>query len=535
MKNIGKLLCSVLVVTFLLLLPDAIFGFINPNLAVCANTDKIGVMALLALCLTFVSNKKVLIAFTAFFGLLQMTQFSSMAYFGVYLTPYAIDFIFLEAGDVATEIKDVWFKYLYVIPLVAVPYCVMAWLLCRDKLFRFRVKYGWVFLLLFFGMFFYKAQTPRGAFQMMFKQTCFASYNTVNSYAVYFANILPEKIFGKKAEKEYPAYKLTNVGQNGKEPVNIVFVVGESINVNHFSLFGYHRPTTPKLEAFAKAHPDFVYKKAWAAAVNTMISLPMIYNIQVNPKNYRKLIKRDSYLFKMAHENGFKVTYIEGQNESLLKKTSVSDTDAVFVYNEKDSAAKGEIGFLKDVFSKIDLNDGRNLVLVHRRNIHSPYKNNTMFESEKYGVFTDRETDSRINDYDNAVLYEDDVMTEILKFAQSSERKTYFFFVSDHGEALGQNGIWGHGHLDAADLEVPFMYAVFNGTDAALSEKIAAKPVLCSHDVSLAVAEALGWSVEIPGEDLTVCQVNGRDSMGRAGVLKITPRADGTADFKLEK
>ena len=121
MKNIAKLLCSIAVITFLLLLPDTIFSFVNPNLAVCANTDKIGVMALLALCLTFVSNKRFLIAFIAFFGLLQMTQFSSMAYFGVYLTPYAIDFIFLEAGDVATEIKDVWFKYLYVIPLVAVP------------------------------------------------------------------------------------------------------------------------------------------------------------------------------------------------------------------------------------------------------------------------------------------------------------------------------------------------------------------------------------------------------------------------------
>ena len=71
MKNIAKLLCSIAVITFLLLLPDTIFSFVNPNLAVCANTDKIGVMALLALCLTFVSNKKFLIAFIAFFGLLQ--------------------------------------------------------------------------------------------------------------------------------------------------------------------------------------------------------------------------------------------------------------------------------------------------------------------------------------------------------------------------------------------------------------------------------------------------------------------------------
>ena len=129
----------------------------------------------------------------------------------------------------------------------------------------------------------------------------------------------------------FPDYKLTNIAADTRKPVNIIFVVGESINVNHLSLFGYHRQTTPELEKYAARDPFFVYKKAWAAGVNTLISLPMIYNIQVNPKNYRKLITRDSYLFKMARENGFKVTYIEAQNASLFKKTSLSHYDQAFV------------------------------------------------------------------------------------------------------------------------------------------------------------------------------------------------------------
>lgn len=156
-----------------------------------------------------------------------------------------------------------------------------------------------------------------------------------------------------------------------------------------------------------------------------------------------------------------------------------------------------------------------------------------MYEEEKYKIFKDSNVDERINEYDSAMLYEDMLLMKILNFARSSNQATYFFYLSDHGEALGQNGVWGHGHLDPADLEVPFMFTMFNVQDEDFWARLKALDRPCTHDVSLLVAEKLGWKVEIPGEDLNVCQVNGRDTMGRAGVLKIIKKPDGTADFKL--
>ncbi len=530
-----RILFSSLVILFFLMLPEILFGFLNSKLAVCFDPDKLGMVFLLSVALSVVKSKKFFIRFLIVFGILQIVQFCSMAYFGVYLTPYSIDFIFLETGDILTEIKDVWYKYLYVFVLIGVSYFILGCIVAKDVLNRVSFKYGWVLPMIYVAGFFYRATTPDGIFQMLFKNTCYASYNTVNSFSAYFANILPQKLTGYQTKEVFPDYQLTNIETDPNKPMNIIFVVGESINVNHLSLFGYDRRTTPELEKYAAHDPHFIYKKAWAAGVNTLISLPMIYNIQVNPKNYQKLIERDSYLFKMAQENGFKVTYIEAQNASLFKKTSLSHYDKAFVYSSSDGEElKGESGFLDQVFKQIDLT-GRNLIIVHKRNVHSPYNDNYMYEPEKYTFFDDPQTDARINEYDNAMLYEDMLLMKILNFARSSDQETYFYYLSDHGEALGKNGIWGHGHLDPADLEIPFMFTMFNVQDEAYLSRLKALDQPCTHDISLLIAEKLGWKVEIPGEDLNICQVNGRDTMGRAGILKIIKKSDGSAEFKLEQ
>ena len=80
------LFCSVVILCFLML-PEIIFGFIKPHLAVCWNSDKLGMLFLLSFLLSMVKSKKMFVWFLIVFGLRQIVQFCSMAYFGVYLTP----------------------------------------------------------------------------------------------------------------------------------------------------------------------------------------------------------------------------------------------------------------------------------------------------------------------------------------------------------------------------------------------------------------------------------------------------------------
>ena len=51
------------------------------------------------------------------------------------------------------------------------------------------------------------------------------------------------------------------------------------------------------------------------------------------------------------------------------------------------------------------------------------------------------------NSYDNAILYTDYFLSEVIKFLKpySNDYEAGMFYMSDHGESLGENGIYLHG------------------------------------------------------------------------------------------
>lgn len=52
-----------------------------------------------------------------------------------------------------------------------------------------------------------------------------------------------------------------------------------------------------------------------------------------------------------------------------------------------------------------------------------------------------------VNAYDNAILYTDHVLADVIRVldGQSERLDTAFLYVSDHGESLGESGLYLHG------------------------------------------------------------------------------------------
>ena len=267
------------------------------------------------------------------------------------------------------------------------------------------------------------------------------------------------------------------------------------------------------------------YQQKWAAAVNTLISLPMFYNIQYHPEDYKKLIIKDTNLLRLAKLGNYHVSYIELQNAGVFRKTNLDNYDQLFIYDKnKDKEFSGEDAFLDFVLPKINLKE-RNFIIIHQRNIHSPYTDNYQNNADISTTALKTTNSKRIDDYNKAMFYEDMILDKLLKYASSLPNETYFYYVSDHGESLGQNGLWGHGHLDTSDLKVPFLFSMFNSNDADYRAKISSG-ISCAYEVSILIAEKLGYKIEITDKEDGVCLVNGRDSMGRAGILKIKGKPD---------
>lgn len=67
-----------------------------------------------------------------------------------------------------------------------------------------------------------------------------------------------------------------------------------------------------------------------------------------------------------------------------------------------------------------------------------------------------------INAYDNTLVYNDHFLDQLrLKLTQLSDTQTAYLFVSDHGESLGEDGIYLHGTpysiAPEQQLKVPFL------------------------------------------------------------------------------
>jgi glucan phosphoethanolaminetransferase (alkaline phosphatase superfamily) len=117
--------------------------------------------------------------------------------------------------------------------------------------------------------------------------------------------------------KDYLPYEVKNTNDGFDEPITIVYIIGESVNFKHMSLFGYEKDTTPKLRELSKEQ-NFYYTTGIAGGVNTLSSCKFIMNAIQEPDNVRQTSSNQTNLFRLAKEKGFKTFYISNQRDNVL-------------------------------------------------------------------------------------------------------------------------------------------------------------------------------------------------------------------------
>jgi heptose-I-phosphate ethanolaminephosphotransferase len=96
---------------------------------------------------------------------------------------------------------------------------------------------------------------------------------------------------------------------------------------------------------------------------------------------------------------------------------------------------------------------------------------------EKRGLLDNLFRGSRIelsNAYDNAVLYNDTVVSKIIQMIRASETNYSIVYLSDHGEALGEDGRFV-GHIDDVApkqvYQIPLMFVLSDSVIGSLGEE----------------------------------------------------------------
>jgi len=130
-----------------------------------------------------------------------------------------------------------------------------------------------------------------------------------------------------------------------------------------------------------------------------------------------------------------------------------------------------------------------------------------------YNISDPRIKTPMVNAYDNATLYTDHVLAEIIALLKDSPRPGVLVFMSDHGENLFDDArlISGHAHDTAWDLRVPLLFW------ATLSYRERFPPIwqeVISHREAAVSADNLFYTlaelgrIEFPGQEPALSVAN---------------------------
>jgi lipid A ethanolaminephosphotransferase len=303
-------------------------------------------------------------------------------------------------------------------------------------------------------------------------------------------------------------------------PALFVLVVGETARAQNFSLDGYARPTNPEL-----AKRDVVnFSHVTACGTSTEVSLPCMFSaIGRGDYDERRILGEESLLHVLARA-GFGVLWRDNQS-GCKGVCSGLPVQQMPTSGPPPLCADGRCldDVLLDGLDTVARDAKGNLfVVLHELGSHGP----AYFKRypPAFRRFTpaceneDLRTCSReeiVNAYDNSLLYTDHVLGRLIDLLDAAQatHDTAMLYVSDHGESLGEGGLYLHGvpYAIAPDVQthvpmVMWLSPAFRrdfGIDEACLRRRAGQPA--SHDNlfhSLLGVLDVQTSVYRPGLDL---------------------------------
>jgi heptose-I-phosphate ethanolaminephosphotransferase len=225
-------------------------------------------------------------------------------------------------------------------------------------------------------------------------------------------------------------------------PGTLVLVIGESTNRTHMSLYGYSRKTSPTLEAMGK--DITVFSQVYASRPYTIEALQQMLTFadQESPSRYLT----DPSLMGIMKQAGYRTYWITNQQTLTKRNTMLTNfseqmDEQYYLNHQRSQNAYSFDGNVLDPLEKI-LGDGvqRRFIVIHLLGAHMRYKYRY---PPDFDVFKDTSglpgwvTDDHatlINEYDNALRYNDFIVSSVAGTLAAKGGASMMVYVSDHGE-----------------------------------------------------------------------------------------------------
>lgn len=248
----------------------------------------------------------------------------------------------------------------------------------------------------------------------------------------------------------------------------VILVIGETARADHFALNGYARDTNPALvkESALAKNAVLSLDNLHACGTSTAVSVPCMFSLAGS----RGEDQRQENLLDVMQRAGVHVLWRDNNSDSKGVALRVPYADfkspAVNPVCDTECRDEGMLAGLQDVIDRQPKGDI--LIVLHQMGNHGPayYKRyppafevfKPACQSKDLSQCSPQEI---VNAYDNALRYTDHFLAQAIALLKKNDAKfeTALFYVSDHGESLGEGGTWLHGLPKAiapdAQLHVP--------------------------------------------------------------------------------
>lgn len=239
---------------------------------------------------------------------------------------------------------------------------------------------------------------------------------------------------------------------NGARPNLTIVVLGETSRADNFSLGGYARNTNPRL-----AQDDVVYfPHTTSCGTATAVSVPCMFSNMPRAHYNEQLAAHQEGVLDIIQRAGVSVLWNDNDGGCKGACNRVPNQDMTRL-NLPGQCINGEC--YDDVLfhgleEYIDNLKGNGIIVLHTIGSHGPtYYNRYPKALRTFSPTCDSNEiqncsqEQLVNTYDNTIINVDYIVDKAIKLLQSKQNNftTSLVYLSDHGESLGENGVYLHG------------------------------------------------------------------------------------------
>ncbi len=241
----------------------------------------------------------------------------------------------------------------------------------------------------------------------------------------------------------------------GRKPPLFLLVVGETARGDHFSLNGYARPTNPQLAGLGVVS----FRDVTSCGTNTAASLPCMFS-HLGREAYVSRERDQENLLDLAQRLGLAVLWLENQSgcKGVCERVPVIDASQgapAALCSDGECLDEALLHGLDARLAALPAERrARGVLLVmHQMGSHGPaYWRRSPPDGKPFlpecetNVLQQCDRQALINAYDNSIAYTDRMLAGAISWLkQQSAFEPLMLYISDHGESLGENGLYLHG------------------------------------------------------------------------------------------